>query len=109
MAANDSGGSVLAGFLLGTIVGVAIGLLTAPKPGRETREDLARWADSAREKARERLGDLQERAERVRHVAAEKGEKVKELAGEAGQKVRHAVSAVRERLTAPREEGSADA
>ena len=45
---NDSrndGAALLLAFLAGAIVGVGVGLLVAPRPGKETRErisDLAR-------------------------------------------------------------------
>ncbi len=39
------GGSVFGAFLLGGLVGATLGLLFAPKSGRETREDIAAKAE----------------------------------------------------------------
>ena len=59
----DSGGGFITGFLFGGIVGAAFGLLLAPKPGQETRNELRNQSDIIRSKmedigiaARDRLG-----------------------------------------------------
>ena len=68
----DSGGGFITGFLFGGIVGAAFGLLLAPKPGQETRNELRHQSDIIRSKiedigavARDRLGpavdDLKEK------------------------------------------------
>ncbi len=46
-------GAFLLGILIGAATGVVIALLTAPKPGAETREELAARAQDAAEAARE--------------------------------------------------------
>ncbi|HSQ78219.1 MAG TPA: YtxH domain-containing protein [Nitrospirota bacterium] len=43
-------GSILLPFLVGTALGAGLALLLAPKSGRETREDLKRFASSTRER-----------------------------------------------------------
>ncbi|UCF69320.1 MAG: YtxH domain-containing protein [Acidobacteriota bacterium] len=117
---ESSAATVLGSFLLGALVGAAVALLTAPKSGRETREDLSRWAQDATEKTREKLGHLQETAEHVRQAAAEKGERARELAseagervrefaGEAGERVRRAYSSAKERLSKRQDEEPSDA
>ena len=59
----DSGGGFITGFLFGGIVGAAFGLLLAPKPGQETRNELRNQSEIIRSKmedigsaARDRLG-----------------------------------------------------
>jgi len=47
MAEKDTGASFAVGFLLGAVVGVAIGFLYAPKPGREMRAMLKEKAEEA--------------------------------------------------------------
>lgn len=53
MAEKDSGASFAVGFLLGAVVGIAIGFLYAPKPGEETRALLKEKVEMAAEKAKE--------------------------------------------------------
>ena len=43
-------GSILIPFLVGGALGAGLALLLAPKSGRETREDLKRFASSTRER-----------------------------------------------------------
>ena len=69
MAEKDSGISFTIGFIFGAAVGVAIGFLYAPKPGKETRELL------------------KEKAEKTRETVSEVTEKAKETAAETRQKV----------------------
>lgn len=54
MAENNSGESILS-FLLGGVVGAALGLLLAPRSGEETRKLLADWLEENREKVKEAL------------------------------------------------------
>lgn len=54
MAERDGGGS-LAAFLLGGLLGGVLGLLLAPKSGRETREDLAAWLRRRRRRGEDLL------------------------------------------------------
>jgi len=59
MADNECGcgscglGWFLAGLGIGAAIGAAIGVLYAPKAGKETREDLLNSAREAKEKAAE--------------------------------------------------------
>ncbi|HUF24565.1 MAG TPA: YtxH domain-containing protein [Vicinamibacterales bacterium] len=48
---EDSGGGVLAAFLLGALAGAAVALMYAPGPGEETRRRVAEGAREGREKA----------------------------------------------------------
>ena len=50
---DRDGTSFFTGLILGTIVGLAIGFLYAPRPGKETRELLMEKAEVAKEKAAE--------------------------------------------------------
>ena len=58
--ANGSGDSFLAGVILGGILGLAAGVLLAPKSGSEMRADLLDRADSAREQIWDRTGSARE-------------------------------------------------
>lgn len=74
MSDKDTGSSFAIGFLIGAVVGVAVGFLYAPKAGKETRAMLKQKAGEVKEKASE--------------VTA----KVTESALEAGKKVREKLS-----------------
>ncbi|MEK7746206.1 MAG: YtxH domain-containing protein [Elusimicrobiota bacterium] len=54
MSENNSGEGVLA-FLLGGVVGAAVGLLLAPCSGDETRHKIGDWFDENRDRARRLL------------------------------------------------------
>lgn len=71
MADKDTGFSFTTGFILGAVVGVAIGFLYAPKPGKETRELLKEKAEKAKAKA-------DEVAEKAKETAAETRGRVEE-------------------------------
>lgn len=51
MANKDTGTGFAIGFLAGAVIGLAIGFLYAPKPGKETRELLKKKAGAVKEKA----------------------------------------------------------
>ena len=74
-------------FLLGIGVGATLGILYAPAPGEELRQDLRRRADDGREYVRRRSGEWREQA------------------GEALDKGRGAVSSQRDQLAAALEAG----
>jgi gas vesicle protein len=53
------------GAIIGAAVGVLAGVLTAPKSGRETREDIRRKAGEAKDKAATKRDDLLYKAEEI--------------------------------------------
>ena len=46
---DKKGNSILMPFLVGGIVGAGVALLLAPKPGKEVREDIKRFAENTKE------------------------------------------------------------
>lgn len=58
--ANGSGMSLFA-FLAGAVIGVGVGLLVAPRPGSETRRQLADFA----QKTRDRVGEVASKMRRT--------------------------------------------
>jgi gas vesicle protein len=58
---NDAAG-YLGWFLLGGVIGAAVGLLLAPKAGRETREIIAERGGEVARKAQELANEAQGRA-----------------------------------------------
>ena len=53
-------GEVVSAFLLGGLIGAALGILLAPASGKETREKVCEWMDETKEKAKEKLEKLEE-------------------------------------------------
>ena len=53
--ANETAFTMIGAFALGTVVGGALALLFAPKPGHELRHDLGERLDGATQKLKEQL------------------------------------------------------
>lgn len=64
------------GAIIGAAVGVAAGILTAPKSGKETRDDIKQKAGDAKRKAASTKDDLifkaEETADDIRQMASDK-------------------------------------
>ena len=86
---RNSGATFLIGFIAGSMLGAGLALLFAPKPGDETRRDVAERAQRATDKARAGLGSASDRVAQF----AERGKAMYETAAE---KAREAAKAVRE-------------
>ena len=76
----------LAGMGLGALVGAAAALLMAPKPGTETRQDLANAAEEMKTKANKVAQNLSESSEDL-------VKKSKEMIGATREKVQSAIEA----------------
>ena len=57
---ENRGGEIIGAFLVGGLIGAAIGILFAPKAGKETREQLGDWMDETKVKAKEKLEKLEQ-------------------------------------------------
>jgi gas vesicle protein len=86
---RNSGATFLIGFIAGSMLGAGLALLFAPKPGDETRREVAERAQRATDKARAGLGTASDRVAQF----AERGKAMYETAAE---KAREAAKAVRE-------------
>lgn len=86
---RNSGATFLTGFIAGSMLGAGLALLFAPKPGDETRREVAERAARVKEKAREGLGSASDRVTQF----AERGKAMYQTAAE---KAREAAQAVRE-------------
>jgi len=58
-------GDFIAGILIGGMIGAVIGILYAPKSGKETREDIARKADELLAKQRRSTNMPLKKAEKL--------------------------------------------
>jgi gas vesicle protein len=76
-------GKILTGMLLGSVIGAAVGWLTAPTSGEELRRRLTGDIQSAREKAKTAAENVESRA---RDLAAEVDEKAREGRGAAARR-----------------------
>lgn len=91
----DKDSDLFKGLFIGGLIGIALGLLFAPKSGKETREDITRRANEMLAKAKEEY----EKAAGKSKLAYEASLKnlqnlnmsAKEKAGEIGNKVSEAV------------------
>lgn len=86
---RNSGPTFLIGFIAGSMLGAGLALLFAPRPGDETRREVAERAQRVKEKAREGLGSASDRVTQF----AERGKAIYQTAAE---KAREAAQAVRE-------------
>ena len=50
---SENNGDLLVSFIIGGLIGITLGILFAPKSGKETREDIKRRADELIIKAKE--------------------------------------------------------
>lgn len=89
---HSGGGSFVMGFLIGGIVGAAVGMLLAPKSGSEMRADLARRSESWRARAEEVAAMMRERMGPAMEGARER-------IGPAVEGIRERIGPVAERMT----------
>jgi gas vesicle protein len=98
MSDESSGGGIL-WFLAGLGIGAALGVLYAPKSGKETRDDIARYAQEGTDQVKQRARQYREQAnqwvERGKDVVAQQKEQIR-TAVEAGKQ------AYREASTEPK-------
>jgi gas vesicle protein len=86
---DNSSLTVLGAFVLGGLIGAGIALISAPRSGRETRNQLGSWAEGATERTRERVHNVaQETGDRVRTYSRETGDRLREAAQVARDKFR---------------------
>jgi len=89
MAENNN--DLLKGLFIGGLIGIALGVLFAPKSGKETREDIARKTSDVLDKAKEEYEKAAEKAKLIYEASLndlkEFNARTKEKAGELGNKV----------------------
>lgn len=82
-------------FIAGALFGAAVGVLYAPRPGSETREQLAAWADDYMEQGREGLENQRDRVLKAvdngREVVYQKSEELKVKIDEAKERLKEQV------------------
>lgn len=77
MACDHHGrGDNLIFFLIGSLIGAGIALLYAPKSGKETREDIRRFATTSAETVRAEKEAIQQRISDLMHQISSKTEEL---------------------------------
>jgi len=69
---KESGGGLFTGLLVGAIIGIGLGLLYAPRTGRETRDMLRQQAEDLKCRTKELGDELKEGAEDFGDLVREK-------------------------------------
>ena len=62
--AENSSGEIVGTFLAGTIIGGIVALLLAPSSGKQTREKLGDWMSEGKDKAQQKIDELEEEIRR---------------------------------------------
>jgi gas vesicle protein len=72
---ENRGSEIIGAFIIGGLIGAALGMLFAPAAGSETREKLGEWFDENKTKAGEKLerleGEIKKRKEQLLKSAEE--------------------------------------
>lgn len=92
----------LAGLVIGTLVGIGLGILFAPEPGQKTRERLRGKADEMSDRLRD---SAEEMADRLRDTMGEVGGRVRETAEDVARRSREAMEEGGQRLRGAYERG----
>ena len=103
--AEDSRGMGLAWLLAGLGIGAALGILYAPKSGRETRDDIARGAREGTEYLRTRSKQAADQVgtlvDKSKEQVGEYVERGRRLVGDQANRVAAAVEAGRQAYRTP--------
>ncbi len=86
MAARENTKDVVL-FILGAAAGAALGLLLAPRPGTETREQLADWLKERREKSSDFFQRVKEKLPEKKEAIAAAFKNAKEALFESKEEV----------------------
>lgn len=76
------------GLIVGAIAGAVAGFLTAPKSGKETRDDIKRRAGQAKEETGKRVDEAKQMAEEVAGEAKKSVDRIKHVAESAAEGVK---------------------
>ena len=85
MSENRSG-EIVSAFMIGGLIGAALGILFAPAKGKDTREKLNDWVDDTKEKAKDA------------------GEKINEWVDDAKEKTKDALETVEDEIKKRKEQ-----
>jgi len=87
----------LKGVMIGGLIGAAVGILFAPKSGKETREDIARKTEDIIKKAKDEYELAVEKSKMAYEAAIKKAKEIQMMAREKVDDVEEAVSDLTEK------------
>lgn len=91
----EKSGSKFGYLLAGMSIGAAVALLSAPRSGEETREDLRKRYEGTRDEAKRHVRDLRERAGEYAEKGKEFAERQRESVEAAVESGKHAYEKAR--------------
>jgi len=94
---SDRGVCFVKGLVIGGLFGAVLGILYAPKSGKETREDIARKTDDLLVKAREEYDQALEKSKRAYEAAVKRLKEVEVSVKEKAEEVESKVESLTER------------
>lgn len=94
---SDRSIDFLKGLFIGGLIGAALGILYAPKSGRETREDIAKKAEELRVKAKEEYELALDKSRKAYEAAVKRLREAEVTAKEKVEEVESRVEALTER------------
>lgn len=94
---SDRGGCFVKGLVIGGLFGAVLGILYAPKSGKETREDIARKTEDLLVKAREEYDQALEKSKRAYEAALKRLKEVEVSVKEKAEEVENKVEELTER------------
>lgn len=118
---TESGAGFLLGLLSGVVLGVGVGMLLAPRTGSELRENIASSASDLQRRASEGISQVSNKvreateqvtsrvkdtADRVKETAGAAADRVKETAGVAADRGRDALNRGKENWNEMRQESA---
>jgi gas vesicle protein len=94
---SDRGVDFVKGLFIGGLIGAVLGVLYAPKSGKETREDIARKTEDLMARAREEYELALDKSKRAYEVAVKRLKDVEVSAKEKVEEMENKVEAFAER------------
>jgi gas vesicle protein len=95
--AMNKSGDFVAGILIGGLIGAVIGILYAPKSGKETREEIAKKADQLLAKAKEEYECAVEKSRKAYEETVQRLKSLEKTAWEKAEEVGEKVDEITER------------
>jgi gas vesicle protein len=101
---SERNGDLIKGLFIGGLIGAVLGILYAPKSGKETREDIARTTDDLLSRAKDEYEKAVEKSKvayeaavkRLKDLELSTKEKVHEVEGKVSEYVKHNAATIQD-------------